>query len=203
MQAGAEVIAATAIIYPNVRLGANVVVEDFCIIGAPFKGYEDEDTVIGDNAVIRSHTVIYAGNRIGNDFQTGNKANIRELNTIGDSVSIGTLTVIEHHVVIEDGVRIHSQVFVPEYTVLKKGCWLGPGTVITNAKFPLHPQAKFNLLGATIGGNAKIGANCTLLPGVTVGENALVGAGSLVAKDIPGNTVAYGQPAVVRRGMDY
>ena len=196
-------IAATAIIHPNVRLGRNVVVEDYCIIGAPFAGYNGEETVIGDDAVIRSMTVIYAGNRIGNGFQTGNKANIRELNVIGDRVSIGTLSVVEHHVVIEDDVRIHSQVFVPEFSVLKKGCWIGPGTVITNARFPLHPRVKEQLSGATIEPNAKIGAHCTLLPGVTVGANALVGAGSLVSKDVPAGMVAYGCPAEPQHPIDY
>ena len=88
-------IAETAKIYPLVKMGRNVTIEDFCIIGAPFKGHAGEETVIGDNAVIRSHTVIYAGTVIGNDFQTGNKANIRELNNIGNDVSIGTLTVLE------------------------------------------------------------------------------------------------------------
>ena len=196
-------IAATAIIHPNVRLGHNAVVEDFCIIGAPFAGSEGVETVIGDSAVIRSHTVIYAGNRIGNRFQTGNKANIRELNTIGDNVSIGTLSVIEHHVVIEDGVRIHSQAFVPEYSVLKCGCWIGPGTVLTNARLPLHPDAKRSLRGPIVEPDAKVGAHCTLLPGVTIGASALVGAGSLVVHDVPPGMVAFGSPARARRKADY
>ena len=91
-------IAETATIHPNVELARDVVVEDFCVIGAPFKGVSDEKTLIGEGSVIRSHTVIYAGNRIGCNFQTGTKANIRELNEIGDDVSIGTLSVVEHHV---------------------------------------------------------------------------------------------------------
>ena len=196
-------IASSAIIHPNVRLGRNATVEDFCILGASFAGYAGEETIIGDDAIIRSHTVIYAGNRIGNGFQTGNKANIREFNIIGDRVSIGTLSIVEHHVVIEDGVRIHSQAFVPEYCVLKRGCWIGPGTVITNARFPLHADAKSQLRGATIEPDAKVGANCTLLPGVTIGAGALVGAGSLVAHDVPAGMVAYGSPARPHRQSDY
>ncbi len=196
-------IAATAIIHPNVRLGRNVIVEDYCIIGALFAGYNGEETVIGDDAVIRSHTVIYAGNRIGRGLQTGNKANIRELNTIGDRVSIGTLSIVEHHVSIEDGVRIHSQVFVPEFSRLQRGCWIGPGTVITNARLPLHPDTKKNLRGATLEPDAKVGAHCTLLPGVTIGAGALVGAGSLVAHDVPPRVVAYGSPARAMRPIEY
>lgn len=196
-------ISETAKIYPGVKLGKNVTIEDFCIIGVPFKGQTSEETVIGDNAVIRSHTVIYAGNKIGNNFQTGNKANIRELNTIGDNVSIGTLSVVEHHVTIEEGVRIHTQVFVPEYTVLKKDAWLGPNVVITNAKYPRSPNVKTSLIGATVETNAKIGANSTLLPGVRIGENSLVGAGSVVVQDVPEGMIVAGNPAKVIRAIDY
>lgn len=196
-------IANTAIIHANVELGENVVIEDYCIIGTLFNGYLDEKTIIGNHAIIRSHTVIYAGNTIGNHFQTGNKANIRELNTIGDNVSIGTLSVIEHHVKIASGVRIHSQAFIPEYSILEEDVWLGPNVVVTNARFPKHPNVKNELCGARIKRNAKIGANVTLLPGITVGQNSLVGAGSVVTKDVPSNMIVAGNPAKIIREIDY
>lgn len=196
-------ISDTAKIYPNVELGDNIIIEDFCIIGCPFRDYNDEKTVIGDNAVIRAGTVIYAGNRIGDNFRTGNKANIRELNEIGNSVSIGTLSVIEHHVIIRDGVRIHTQAFVPEYTVLDEECWIGPNVVITNARFPGHPDAKKDLIGVHVQSNAKVGANVTLLPGVVIGQNSLVGAGSVVTRNVPDNMIVAGNPAKTMREIDY
>jgi acetyltransferase-like isoleucine patch superfamily enzyme len=196
-------IAETARIYPQVRLGRNVTIEDFCIIGAPFKGQAGEETVIGDNAVIRSHTVIYAGCVIGNDFQTGNKANIRELNRIGNDVSIGALCVLEHHLVVEDGVRVHSQAFIPEYCLLKKGAWIGPNAVLTNAKYPRSPNVKAELKGVVVGESAKIGANATVLPGVVIGRNSLVGAGSVVARDVEENSIVAGNPARFIRKIDY
>lgn len=196
-------ISNTAIIYPNVILGNNVTIEDYCIIGAPFKGYNNEATIIGDNSVIRSHTVIYAGNAIGTNFQTGNKANIRELNKIENNVSIGTLSVVEHHVLIEDNVRIHTQVFVPEFCILKKGSWLGPNVVLTNATFPLEADAKKKLKGVIIEEKAKIGANSTILPGLTIGVNSLVGAGSTVTKNIQPNAIYAGCPAKFIREIHY
>jgi len=154
---------------------------------------------VGDGATIRSHTVIYAGNTIGRHFQTGNKVNIRESNRIGNNVSVGTLSVIEHHVEIADNVRIHTQVFIPEFSTLEEGCWIGPNVVFTNAKYPLSPGVKDALAGPVIRRGAKIGANVTLLPGVVIGENALVGAGSVVVHDVPAGSVVVGNPARVVR----
>jgi acetyltransferase-like isoleucine patch superfamily enzyme len=186
-----------AIIYPNVKLGKNCIVEDFAIIGAPPKDSlpGEIETIIGDNSTIRSHTVIYAGNRIGNNFQTGNKANIRELNEIGNNVSLGTLSVVEHHVKIGNDVRIHTQVFIPEFSILDDKSWLGPNVVLTNAKYPQSPNVKKELKGPHIKKHAIIGANSTLLPYITIGEHAIIGAGSVVTKDVPDKHVVAGNPA--------
>ncbi|HEY3161936.1 MAG TPA: acyltransferase [Vicinamibacterales bacterium] len=188
-------------IYKNVTLGDGTTVEDFSLVGVAPRGAQDGElaTVIGERAVIRSHTVIYAGNVIGRNFQTGNKVNIRESNRIGDNVSIGTLSVVEHHVEIGNGVRIHTQVFIPEFSVLEDGCWIGPNVVLTNAKYPLSPGVKDSLVGPVIRRNAKIGANATLLPGVVIGEGALVGAGAVVVRDVPPGAVVVGNPGRVIR----
>lgn len=196
-------ISSTAIIHPNVSIGSNVVIEDFCIIGVPFKGMKNEQTIIGDNSIIRSGTYIYAGNKIGKNFRTGNKVNIRELNNIGDNVSIGTLSVIEHNITIHNGVRIHTQAFIPEYTIIEKNCWIGPNVVFTNAKYPKHPKVKENLKGAYIQKNVKIGANTTLLPGVVIGKHSLIGAGSVVIKNVASGLIVAGSPAKQIRKVDY
>ena len=191
-------------IFAGVAIGDGSVVEDYCIIGAPPRGKKagELETAIGRKAVLRSHTVIYAGNRIGDNFQTGNKVNIRESNEIGDNVSIGTMSVIEHHVRIGNGVRMHSQVFVPEFTVIEDEAWLGPNVVITNAKYPLSPGVKETLAGPIINKGAKIGANSTILPGIVIGANSLVGAGSVVTKDVPENAVVAGNPARLIKMID-
>ena len=188
-------------IYPGVRLGPQSIIEDYCIIGVPPRGVDEGEleTVLGSEAHVRSHTVIYAGNVIGNGFQTGNKVNIRELNRIGDNVSVGTLSVIEHHVEIGHNVRIHSQAFIPEFSVLEDDAWIGPNVVLTNAKYPLAPGVKESLKGPRIKRGAKIGANATILPGVVIGENALVGAGAVVVKDVPDGAVVAGNPARIIR----
>lgn len=187
------------ICHPNVHLGADAEIGEYVVLGVPPRGHApgDLETRIGARAVIRSHTVIYAGNVIGDDFQTGHGVLIREANQIGHRVSVGSHSVIEHHVVIEDDVRIHSNAFVPESTVLEAGCWIGPNVVLTNARYPLSPRAKEELRGPIIESRAKVGANATVLPGVRIGANALVGAGAVVVRDVPPGKVVVGNPARV------
>ncbi len=50
-----------------------------------------------------------------------------------------------------------------------------------------------------IGDNVWIGGGAIIMPGVSIGDNVVIGAGSVVTKDIPSNTIAYGNPCVVHR----
>lgn len=151
---------------------------------------------------IRSHSIIYDGNEIGENFTTGHAVLVRDNNKIGNNVSIGSHTVVEHHVTIGSNVRIHSQAFIPEYTVIEDCVWIGPRVCITNAKYPNNSNTKNKLMGVTIREGAVIGANATILPGVEIGRNALVGAGSVVAKDVPEEAVVVGNPArIIHRSI--
>ena len=191
------------VIYPNTQLGPDVTIGEFVVLGIAPRDYGSGDLalVIGAGSVIRSHTVIYAGNSIGRRFQTGHGALIRESNEIGDDVSVGSHSIVEHHVVIGNGVRIHSKAFIPEFSVLEDGAWIGPNVVFTNALYPVSADAKANLQGPRIRAGAKIGANSTLLPGVTIGRNALVGAGAVVVGDVADGKVVVGNPAHVVRDI--
>lgn len=187
------------VIHLNVHLDENARIGHYVIIGVPPRGKEsgELETHIGRNAVIRSHSVVYAGNVIGDNFQTGHGVMIRELNKIGNNVSVGTHSIVEHHVRIADKVRIHSNAFVPEYSVLEKGAWVGPCVVFTNARYPRSPLAKGNLEGPHLLEGSRIGAGAVLLPGVVVGRNALVGAGAVVVEDVSDGQVVVGNPARV------
>lgn len=191
-------------VYPGVSLGEGITIHPFVLIGFPPTGnhLEPLPTFLGNGSTVRSHTVIYAGNRIGARLQTGHHVLIRELNEIGSDVSVGSNSVIEHHVRIADRVRIHSRAFVPEYTTVEADAWIGPGVILTNAKYPRSPNVKRDLCGPMIRRAAMIGANATILPGVEIGERALVGAGSVVTHDVPPLVVVAGNPARVLRSLN-
>jgi acetyltransferase-like isoleucine patch superfamily enzyme len=187
----------TAIIYPGVVWGGAYTLGPFVIVGQAPRGHQPGDlaTRIGAGAYINSHTVIYAGNIIGTNLRVGHGVLIREQNEIGDDVSIGSGGNVEHHVRIGNRVRLHSNVFVPELSVLEDDCWLGPNVVVTNARYPATPTTKEQLVGVYIEKRAKIGANTTILPGVRIGTDALVGAGAVVTVDVPPDAVVAGNPA--------
>lgn len=191
-------------VYRNVLLGADCFIEDFVIIGRPPKGFADGEleTRIGAAAMIRSHTVIYSGNVIGDRFATGHGVLIREQNIIGSDVSIGSHSIIEHHVTIGDRVRVHSGAFIPEFSLLEDGAWIGPHVVFTNVLHPLCPEVPKCIKGPTIRSGAKIGAGAIVLPSVTVGEMALVAAGAVVTRDVPARAVVAGNPARIVKTID-
>ncbi len=49
----------------------------------------------------------------------------------------------------------------------------------------------------TIGNTVFIGSGAIILPNVQIGDNSIIGAGSIVTKDVPSNSVVFGNPAEV------
>ncbi len=69
---------------------------------------------------------------------------------------------------------------------------------------PLQPDGSFafcktRTAPVTIGDNVWIGGGAIILPGVTIGDDVVIGAGSVVTHDIPGGTIAAGNPCRVIR----
>jgi acetyltransferase-like isoleucine patch superfamily enzyme len=186
----------------SVTLGTDPLIGEYVVLGVRPSNKEQGRLIIGNNAIIRSHSVIYAGNSIGNNLQTGHGVLIREGNTIGDDVSIGSHTVIERDNRIGSNVRIHSNCFIPEFVIIEDKVWIGPGVTILNTLHPPCPRFDDCAKSVHIKKNAKIGGNVTIGPRVTIGENSFVGMGSIVTEDIPDNVVAYGNPARVKKRID-
>ena len=79
----------------------------------------------------------------------------------------------------------------------------GPNVTVATAGHPIHPQLRekayqFNM-PVRIGRNCWIGAGVVIVPGVSIGDNSVIGAGAVVTKDIPANSVAFGNPCRVAR----
>jgi acetyltransferase-like isoleucine patch superfamily enzyme len=54
----------------------------------------------------------------------------------------------------------------------------------------------------TVGNDVFIGYRATIMPGVTIGDRCIIGACALVARSVPSNSVAAGNPAKVIKTAD-
>lgn len=197
-------------IYGRSSIGKNAIIGEGVIIGYPTAdvlgkaalygaGIDDMDykgAVIGDDAVIRSNSVIYAGVDIGNNLRTGHNVLVREETIIGSSVLIGTNTIIDGRVMIGNNVSIQGNVYIPLNVMIEDKVFIGPCAVLANDKYPVRKNV--DMRGPVLRHGASIGANATLLPGVEIGEGAMVAAGALVTKDVPPWKLAIGFPAMIK-----
>ena len=88
--------------------------------------------------------------------------------------------------------------------VVGKNVLFGPAVTVMTVGHPIDPTLRKYMYTApvTIEDNVWIGGGAVICPGVTIGENSVIGAGSVVAKDIPPNCIAIGNPCKVIREID-
>ncbi|WP_265427513.1 acyltransferase [Chryseobacterium sp. YIM B08800] len=114
---------------------------------------------------------------------------------IGKNCNINCQVFIENDVIIGDNVTIKPGVQIWDGVSLEDDVFVGPNVTFTNDLFPKSKNKDFELKKTIVKKGASIGANATILAGITIGENSLIGAGSVVTKNIPENTVWFGNPA--------
>ena len=82
--------------------------------------------------------------------------------------------------------------------------FIAPNVQLYTAAHPLDAELRKtleNALPITIGDDCWIGGNSVICPGVTIGAGCVIGAGSVVTRDIPGHSLAVGNPARVIRNL--
>jgi len=177
--------------------------DPYVIIGQqPRRCLEDAKLKLGEGAQLGSGTVIYLGSKISPRLQTGHHVVIREQNSLGDDVSVWSNSVIDYGCQVGHRVKIHTNVYVAQFSALEDEVFLAPGVSFANDIHPGCPMSGPCMRGPTIKRGARLGVNVTVLPYVVIGEHALIGAGSVVAHDIPAWSVAYGSPARVVGTID-
>lgn len=124
----------------------------------------------------------------------------------GNNIYIGNNTEINMNCTFLDDNRIE----------IGNNCLIAPDVKIYTAYHPTNVTERFGepksdgsfefcktrTKPVIIKDNVWIGGGVIILPGVTIGSNVVIGAGSVVTKDIPDNTIAYGNPCCVIRNND-
>jgi acetyltransferase-like isoleucine patch superfamily enzyme len=197
-------IADSAVVYPDVELGADVQIGDNAVVGKrPTLGRrstaaqeELRPLVVGDGAAILSLAVVFAGTRLGRGVIVGDQACVRERCEIGDEVVVGRGSLVENDVTIGARTRIQANAYVTAYSIVEEDVFIAPGVVTTNDNFMGRTERRHELMrGATIRRGARVGGGAVLLPGIEIGEEAFVGAGAVVTRDVAPRAVVVGNPA--------
>jgi acetyltransferase-like isoleucine patch superfamily enzyme len=189
------------IVYENVNLGANVIIEPYAIIGMKDRFHPDEETIIGNDSFIGSRCTIYQNVRAGNMFDISDNTSIFYNNFFGDRVRIGPKAIIKNNCTIGDDVRINAKVFM-ERVNIGNNVFIGPGVIFTNDKHPPCPRNNDCVKSTNVESYVSIGAGVIIAPGVNIGHHTQIYAGSIVCKDIPPNSVVAGSPAKVIKRFD-
>jgi acetyltransferase-like isoleucine patch superfamily enzyme len=135
--------------------------------------------------------------------------NVHVVATRDRKVGLSTWTFKQHqgnidigdHCLLCPGVRIDSasQVTIEDNCMLAAGCYVTDAdwhdiydrTEAVGTSKPVHLK-----------NNVWIGDSAIICKGVTIGANSIIGAGAVVAGDIPENSIAAGNPAVVIKTLD-
>ena len=197
-------IASTARVDPSARLGKDVVIGHYSVIGP--------GVVIGDRSEIRNHVVIASGVRIGADCLIKSGAVIGEEGfgfekdekgiqtriphvgsvTIGDRVEVGALTSIccgtVDNTVIGDDTKIDDHVFIAHNVKTGKNCVIIAAAEVSGS--------------VTLGDNAWLAPACTIINGVSVGADALIGIGAVITKPVEPRAVMGGARAQLLRYLE-
>lgn len=154
---------------------------------------------IGPRALLRSGTVVYAGSTIGADFQTGHHVIVREQNLLGNHVQIWNNSTVDYGCRIGSNVKIHTNCYVAQFTVLEDDVFLAPGVTIAN---DIHPGCAYSaecMRGPTLQRGVQVGVNATILPMITIGEHSVIASGAVVTRDVPPHSLVIGNPARVTK----
>jgi bifunctional UDP-N-acetylglucosamine pyrophosphorylase/glucosamine-1-phosphate N-acetyltransferase len=185
VDAGVEIGAGT-VIWPNSFLQGSTRIGRECIIGP---GSVIRDSEIGDRCRVELSVLEQAKMEEGSDI--GPFGHLRKGAHLAPGAHMGNFGEVKNSY-LGPGVKMGHMSYLGDAKV-GAGANIGAGTITCN----YDGEKKHRTL---IGEGAFIGSDTMLVAPVEVGEGARTGAGSVVTRDLPPGSVAYGVPARVKSG---
>jgi UDP-3-O-[3-hydroxymyristoyl] glucosamine N-acyltransferase len=209
---GTTVVAHPSAVVDSRSIGAGVVIDAQCVVGA--------EVVLGDRVHLHPNVVAVGAVSIGADTEVfpgavlgrtpATSPALSRTPDPGGSVTIGTGCSIGSHAIIYNGVDIGSESLVGDLASIREQCQIGTRCIVGRG-VSMHPDAR---LGdgtrvydhSHVGTGSRIGRNCFIGVGVVMtSDNAL---GSLpysperVRGAALGDGVAVGSAVVILPGVE-
>ncbi len=176
MRDGATLIAPdTVFLSADTRLGRDVVVEPNVVFGP--------GVVVEARATIRAFSHL-EGATVGEGAIVGPFARLRPGTRLGPDVHVGNFVEVKNST-LERGVKANHLAYLGDATV-GAATNVGAGTITCNYDGAFKHRT-------TIGRDAFIGTNASLVAPVTIGDRAYVGSGSVITDDVPAEALAIGR----------
>lgn len=155
----------------KIKIGNNTMIDDYCQLLVDSK--DSKGIEMGDNVILNQNVRLS-----GSGFlEVGDNTKLNYNCTIG----------------FGDNVMIGKNVLIGPYSFI-----IGDPTHRFNeTDLPIVAQGKQSKGGIIIEDNVWIGAGVNILNGVKIGRDSIIGAGSVVTKNIPEFSIAFGVPARV------
>ncbi len=198
------VIGSNVVIHPGTEIGDNVRIDDNTVIGkqpmraansAVTKEQQLPPALIGDDCIIGTSVVIYAGSVLGQRVLAADLSTIRENVSIGDFTIVGRGAAIENYCRIGSYCKLETNVYITAYSELEDRVFVAPCVATSNDNFVGRTKERFkHFKGVTVKKGGRIGVNATILPGKVIGEDSLVAAGALITSDTSPRKIIAGVP---------
>jgi bifunctional UDP-N-acetylglucosamine pyrophosphorylase/glucosamine-1-phosphate N-acetyltransferase len=187
IDAGVEIGSDTSI-WPNTYLQGQTCIGQGCTIGP---GSVIRDSSIGDRCRVELSVVEQA--IMEEDSDIGPFGHLRKGAHLGKGAHMGNFGEVKNSY-LGPGVKMGHFSYLGDATV-EAGANIGAGTITCNYDGERKHQT-------VIGARAFIGSGTMLVAPVEIGDGATTGAGSVVTRDVPKDSVAFGVPARVHPAPD-
>ncbi len=182
MLGGATLIAPDTVFFSyDTVIGSDVVIEPN-VVFAP-------GVQVADGAVIHAFSHL-EGARIGADANIGPFARLRPGTRLAEKAKVGNFVEVKA-ADIGPGAKVNHLTYIGDASV-GAAANIGAGTITCN-------YDGFNKAKTTIGANAFVGSNSSLVAPVTIGEGAYIGSGSVITRDVAPDALAIGRGKQVEK----
>jgi bifunctional UDP-N-acetylglucosamine pyrophosphorylase/glucosamine-1-phosphate N-acetyltransferase len=174
-------IGADTVIYPGTTISGATTIGANCRIGPNSRL---GNARVGDSVQITESVVLDSA--LGAHATVGPFAHLRHQAELGADVHVGNFVEIKKST-LGEGVKAGHLTYLGDATIGARAN-IGAGTITCN-----YDGTRKN--PTTIGADAFIGSNSSLVAPVAIGANAITGAGAVVIRDVPAGDKVVGNPA--------